>query len=103
MTGSPVSTAAERRSGSLALSALGLLLIVLGAAWWAFDADPTRGKGLLLVGAVLAVAGQMLGSRLSATGQRILLVVVVVLALLALAEGAHLVQVVNDQRASHLD
>jgi hypothetical protein len=103
VTGSPDSTVAERRSGSLALSALGLALILLGAAWWALDADPARGKALLLVGAVLAVAGRMLGGRLSPMGQRILLVVVVGLALLTLAEGAHLVQVVNDQRASHLD
>ena len=102
MTGSPVSKAAEGRPGSLSLSALGLVLLLLGAAWWAFDADPTRGKELLLVGAVLAVTGKMLGGRLSPMGQRILLVVVLGLALLTLAEVAHLVQVVNDQRASQL-
>lgn len=100
-TGSPVPADQMRRSGSRALSALGLALGLVGAAWWAFDADPLRGQVLLVVSAATAIAGRAVADRLSPRGQRLLLLVVSVLALGLVLEVVHLVQVVMDQRASH--
>lgn len=102
MRGRRDSAAPVRGSGSLALLALGLVVALLGAAWWALDADPLRGKALLLVGVATAVVGRALGGRLSARGERLLLVIVSVVALLTVIEVTHLSQVVNDQRAAHL-
>jgi hypothetical protein len=102
VTDSRVRIAAARRTGSLALSTLGLLVGLLGAAWWAFDAGPRRGQVLLVIGATLAIAGRAIAQRLSPGGQRILLIVVSVAAVLVLIDAVHLIQVVDDQRASHL-
>jgi hypothetical protein len=96
-----VSTRKGAHAGSLGLSALGVAVALLGAAWWAFDADPMRGMVLLVVGWILAVAGRFVGQRLSQRGQRVLLVAVSVAALLVLVDAVHLIQVVSDQRASN--
>ena len=100
-TGSLAPTDSTRRSGSRALSALGLVMGLVGAAWWAFDADPLRGQVLLVVGAAAAVTGRTITHRLGPRGQRLLLIVVAVVALVLVIEAVHLVQVVADQRASH--
>ena len=96
-----VSTGTEGRAGSLALSALGAVVGLLGAAWWAFDADPARGRALLVVGVVLAAAGHVVGDRLGRRGQRFLLVVVSVSALLVLADVVHLTQVIDAHGSAH--
>ena len=96
-----ISTRNGAHSGSLGLSALGVVVALLGAAWWAFDADPMRGKGLLLIGWILAITGRFVGHRLSQRGQRVLLVAVSLAALLVLVDALHLIHVINDQRASH--
>ena len=95
-----VSTRKGAHAGSLGLSTLGVFVALLGAAWWAFDADPMRGKVLLLLGSILEVAGRFVGRRLTQRGQRVLLVAVSVAALLVLVDAVHLIQVINDQRAS---
>jgi hypothetical protein len=87
--------------GSLALATLGAVMGFLGAAGWAFDADPTRSKLLLALGAIVTVASRFVGHRLSRRGQRVLLVVVAIAALLVVVDAIHLIQVINDQRASH--
>jgi hypothetical protein len=96
-----ISTRNGAHAGTLGLTILGVVVTLLGAAWWAFDADPTRGKILLVLGVILAVGGRFVGHRLSRRGQRVLLVAVSVAALLVLVDAVHLIQVVNDQRASH--
>ena len=101
IAGDRVSTGTGSRTGSLALSALGVVVGLLGAAWWAFDADPSRGKVLLVVGVILAIAGRGIGHRLGWRGQRILLVIVSVAALLVVLDAVHLIQVINDQRSAH--
>ena len=98
-----ISTRNGAHAGTLGLTILGVVVALLGAAWWAFDADPTRGKILLVLGVILAVGGRFVGHRLSRRGQRVLLVAVSVAALLVLVDAVHLIQVVNDQRASHAD
>ena len=89
------------RSLSSTVLALGLALCVLGAAWWAFDADPGRGQVLLVAGVVVAVAGRGLVHRLGPRGQRLLVVIAVLVALLLLIDAVHLAQVALDQRGSH--
>jgi hypothetical protein len=101
-TGDPVPTTATRRSGSLALSALGLVVGLLGAAWWVLDADPVLGQVLLVLGAAVAIAGRAIAPRLGPRGERLLLIVVAVVALVVVVDAVHLVQVVIDQRASQL-
>ena len=96
-----VSADAEPRAASLALPALGAVVGLLGAAWWAFDADPTRGKVLLVVGVILAFAGRSIGHRVGPRGQRVVFVIVSVAALLVLVDAVHLIAVVDDQRAAH--
>jgi hypothetical protein len=60
-----------------------------------------QGKVLLVLGWIFVVAGRFVGARLSQRGQRVLLVAVSVAALLVLVDAVHLLQVINDQRASH--
>ena len=100
-TGSLAPTDPTRRSGSRALSALGVVIGLVGAAWRAFDADPLRGQVLLVAGAAAAIAGRTVTHRVGPRGQRLLLIVVTVVALVLVIEAVHLVQVVMDQRASH--
>ena len=102
MTQFPAVVRVEGRLAALGLLAMGIVLAALGVAWWSFDADPLRGKVLLVLGVTAVVVSRILGRRLTASGQRVLLVVVGVLALLAVVDAVHFVQVVNDQRAAHL-
>jgi hypothetical protein len=97
--GNPTSTT---EPGSLSLMAVGVVALVLGVSWWAFDADPSRGKFILVAGVALVVLAQLLRGRLGASGKRLVLVVAVLLALLLIIDAVHLVQVINDQRAAHL-
>lgn len=91
---------ARRLMGSNALLLVGGVIAVLGGAWWAFDADPARGRWLLLIGAVVMVVALAVMNRLSATGQKVVLVVALVLAVLAVVDAVHLVQTIQDQRAA---
>ena len=88
--------------GTSALLAVSVVLIVLGAAAWAFDADPVLGKLLVIVGVVAAAAGRILVRRPSPRAQRVAWVVAALLAVLAAADAVHTVQVINGQRESHL-
>jgi hypothetical protein len=99
----PASTRKAARAGSLGMSTLGAAVALLGAAWWAFDADPMQGKVLLVLGWIVVVAGRFVGPRLSQRGQHVLLVAVSLAALLVVVDAVHLIQVINDQRAAHTD
>jgi predicted MFS family arabinose efflux permease len=91
---------ARRLMGSNALLLVGGVIAVLGAAWWAFDADPARGRWLLLIGAVVMVVALAVMNRLSASGQKVLLAIALVLAVLAVVDAVQLVQTINEQRST---
>ncbi|GAA1236293.1 hypothetical protein [Oryzihumus leptocrescens] len=101
MTPGPEVSERAKTQGTRALLVVGVIAAVLGAAWWGFDADPRQGKVILVLGVAAVTAGRVLSGRLSSSGQRALLVIVAVLAVLTLLGAVHLVQVVNYQRASH--
>ena len=100
-TGDPVPTASARRSGSRALSALGLVVALLGRRGGPSTLIRYAARSLLVVGAAVAIAGRAIAHRLGPRGERLLLIVVAVVALVVVVEAVHLVQVVMDQRTSH--
>jgi hypothetical protein len=75
---------------------------LVGAAWWAFDADRVRGRVLVVLGLLGVVAGRFADKRLTKGGHRILWGVVIVLALLTVVEARHAIQVIHFQREAHL-
>lgn len=46
------------------LTGSGLLLLLSGGVWWAWDADPSWGRTLMLLGLVVVVTGFLIRKRL---------------------------------------
>lgn len=65
------------------LAGAGLLLAAGGGIGWAWDADPARGKALVLAGVLIAVSGLVLARRPAANPSRVVMVVAVLVTLFA--------------------
>ncbi len=65
------------------LAGAGLLLAAAGGIWWAWDADPTQGKALLLGGMLIALTGFVLARRPAAVPARAVTVMAVLVTLFA--------------------
>lgn len=68
---------------ALALTAARALLVVAGGVWWASDADPGRGKALLLIGMLIVVVGFALARRPVTLPPRAVLVTAVLVVIFA--------------------
>ena len=83
-----------------ALAGAGALLAAVGGIWWAWDADPGRGKALLLAGIVIVMAGVLLARRPAALPPRAVMVAAVVIIVFAGYEIWAAVATIISQRAS---
>ena len=83
------------------LAGAGLLLAAAGGIWWAWDADPAKGKALLLAGMLIAVAGFVLARRPAAVPARAVTVMAVLVTLFAAYGIWAAVIIILSQRAPH--
>jgi hypothetical protein len=77
-------------------------LAAVGGIWWAWDADPGRGKALLLVGMVIVMAGVLLARRPAALPPRAVMVAAVLIIMFAGYEIWAAVAIIFSQRALRL-
>ena len=99
-----MTTTAERarHSEANALAASGVLLMLIGGAWWAFDADPSLGRDLLGLGVVVLTAGLVVRGRLGTTGRKLVMVFAALVFAIAAFELWQVIVAIADQRRATL-
>ena len=85
-----------------ALAGAGALLAAVGGIWWAWDADPGRGKAPLLVGMVIVIVGVLLARRPAALPPRAAMVAAVLIIMYGGYEIWAAVTTIFSQRALRL-
>jgi hypothetical protein len=91
-----------KHADTIGFSIVCLCGALVGAAWWASDANRVRGRVLVVLGLLGVVAGRFADKRLTKVGHRILWGVVIVLTLLTVVEARHAIQVIHFWREVHL-
>jgi multisubunit Na+/H+ antiporter MnhE subunit len=99
-----MTTTAERvrHSETNALAASGVLLMLIGGTWWAFDADPSLGRDLLGLGVAVLTAGLVLRGYLGTTGRKLAMVIAALVFALAAFELWQAIVTIADQRRATL-
>ncbi len=92
----------RRTQPAWALTASGLLAAAAGGIWWAWDADPGRGKMLLFVGLAIAMAGFLFSRRPERLPAGVVVVAAVLLAIFAAYEMWSAISTIISQGASKL-
>jgi hypothetical protein len=83
-----------KHADTIGFSIVCLCGALVGAAWWASDANRVRGRVLVVLGLLGVVAGRFADKRLWG--------VVIVLTLLTVVEARHAIQVIHFWREVHL-
>ena len=79
----------------------GLLLLLAGGLWWAWDADPGWGRTLVLLGVLVLIAGLLLARSRRAQPAWVVAGVALLLALFGCYEIWHAISTILSQGAAH--